>query len=73
MTVRCQITAVSRQADTIAAQYEILGWRAHVTNVPSTQLTQAHAILTYRDEWLVEQEVVEHEPLVDEAEAFVSR
>jgi transposase len=54
VTVRYQITAVSRQADAIAAQQETLGWRAYVTNAPSTQLTLADAVLTYRDEWLIE-------------------
>jgi transposase len=54
VTVRYQITAVSRHADVIAAQQATLGWRAYVTNAPSTQLTLADAVLTYRDEWLIE-------------------
>jgi transposase len=54
VTVRYQISAVSRQADAIAAQEETLGWRAYVTNAPTTQLTLADAVLTYRDEWLIE-------------------
>ena len=36
VTVRYQITAVSRQADAIAAQAETLGWRAYVTNAPAS-------------------------------------
>jgi transposase len=54
VTVRYQITAVSRQAAALAAQQETLGWRAYVTNAPVTQLTLADAILTYRDEWVIE-------------------
>ena len=54
VTVRYQLTAVSRQADAIAAQQATLGWRAYVTNAPAPQLTLADAVLTYRDEWLIE-------------------
>ncbi|MCX6028570.1 MAG: IS1634 family transposase [Chloroflexi bacterium] len=54
VTVRYQITAVSRQADAMAAQQATLGWRAYVTNAPAPQLTLADAVLTYRDEWLIE-------------------
>ena len=31
-----------------------MGWRAYVTNAPAAQLTLADAVLTYRDEWLIE-------------------
>ena len=54
VTVRYQITAVSRQEETIAARCQTLGWRAYVTNAPASQLTLAQAVLTYRDEWLIE-------------------
>ena len=54
VTVRYPITAVSQPAAAIAAQQETLGWRAYVTNAPATQLTLADAVLTYRDEWLIE-------------------
>lgn len=54
VTVRYQITAVSRQEEAIATHCETLGWRAYVTNAPATQLTLEQAILTYRDEWLIE-------------------
>jgi transposase len=54
VTVRYQITAVRRQADAIAAQQAALGWRAYATNAPAAQLTLADAVLTYRDEWLIE-------------------
>lgn len=54
VTVRYQMTAVSRQADAIAAQEETLGWRAYVTNAPAARLSLADAVLTYRDEWIIE-------------------
>jgi len=54
VTVRYQLTAVSRHADAIAAQQATLGWRAYVTNAPATQLTLADAVLTYRAEWVIE-------------------
>lgn len=54
VTVRYQITTVNRQADAIAAQAETLGWRAYVTNAPAVRLSLADAVLTYRDEWLIE-------------------
>ena len=54
VTVRYQLTAVSRQAAAIAAEQATLGWRAYGTNAPATQLTLADAVLTYRDEWLIE-------------------
>lgn len=54
VTVRYQVTAVSRQEEAIAAHCETLGWRAYATNAPATQLTLEQAILTYRDEWLIE-------------------
>jgi transposase len=54
ITVRYQMTVVSRQAEALAAQQATLGWRAYVTNAPAAQLTLADAVLTYRDEWLIE-------------------
>ena len=54
VTVRYQITAVSRQADAIAAQAETLGWRAYVTNAPAARLSLADGVLIYRDEWIIE-------------------
>lgn len=54
VTVRYQITAVSRQADAITAHAETLGWRVYVTNAPAARLALADAVLTYRDEWLIE-------------------
>jgi transposase len=54
VTVRYQITAVSRQAEAIAALQTMLGWRAYVTDAPVDRLTLAQAVLTYREEWLIE-------------------
>jgi transposase len=54
LTVRYQITAASRQEEAIAAFQKTLGWRAYVSDVPAEQLTLEQAVLTYRDEWLIE-------------------
>ena len=52
--MRYQITAVSRQAEALAALQTMLGWRAYVTDAPVDRLTLAQAVLTYREEWLIE-------------------
>jgi transposase len=54
VTVRYQITAVNRQADAVAALQQTLGWRVYVTDAPPERLTLAQAVLTYRDEWVIE-------------------
>ena len=54
VTVRYQITAVTRQEEAIAALKKTFGWRAYVTDTPAEQLTLEQAVLTYRDEWLIE-------------------
>jgi len=54
VTVRYQITAVTRQAEAIAACQKTLGWRAYVSNAPAEQLSLEQAVLTYRDEWIIE-------------------
>ena len=54
VTMRCQITAVVRQEEAITALQKTFGWRAYVTNTPAEQLTLEQAVLTYRDEWLIE-------------------
>jgi transposase len=33
----------------------ILGWRVYVSNAPMEKLSWAQAVLTYRDQWIVEQ------------------
>jgi transposase len=54
VTVRYQITAVSRQAEAINAYRKTLGWRVFATNAPAEQLGLEQAVLAYRDEWLIE-------------------
>jgi transposase len=52
--VRYQITAVIRHEADITALKETFGWRAYATDLPAEDLTLEEAVLTYRDEWLVE-------------------
>ena len=54
VTVRYQMIAITRQEGAIAALQKTFGWRAYVTNAPAEQLTLEQAVLTYRDEWLIE-------------------
>lgn len=54
ITVRYQITAVTRQEEAITELRKTLGWRAYVSDAPAEQLTLEQAVLTYRNEWLVE-------------------
>lgn len=54
LTVRYQITAVTRQVDAIAEHQKTLGWRAYVSDAPTEQLSLEQAVLTYRDEWIIE-------------------
>jgi len=54
VTVRYQITAVTRQEEAIDAHQKTLGWRAYVSNASADQLDLEQAVLTYRDEWIVE-------------------
>ena len=54
VTVRYQMTAITRQEEAIATLQKTFGWRAYVTNAPAEQLTLEQAVLTYRDEWLIE-------------------
>jgi len=54
VTVRYQITAIVRQDEAISAIEKTFGWRVYVTNAPAEQLTLEQAVLTYRDEWLIE-------------------
>ena len=54
VTVRYQITAVIRQEEALAAHQKTLGWRAYVSNAPTEQLSLEQAVLTYRDEWIIE-------------------
>jgi|SRR5271157_1180318 len=54
VTVRNQITAITRQADAIAAYQKILGWRTYVSDASAKLLSLEQAVLTYRDEWIIE-------------------
>jgi transposase len=54
VTVRYQMTAIARQEEAIATLQKTFGWRAYVTDAPVEQLTLEQAVLTYRDEWLIE-------------------
>ena len=54
VTVRYQITAVVRQEEALVAHQKILGWRAYVSNAPADDLSLEQAVLTYRDEWIIE-------------------
>jgi transposase len=54
VTVRYQITSVVRQVEAITTIEKTFGWRAYVTNAPAEQLTLEQAVLTYREEWLIE-------------------
>lgn len=56
VTVRYQMTAITRQEEAIATLQKTFGWRAYVTNAPAEQLTLEQAVLTYRDEWLIERD-----------------
>jgi transposase len=54
VTVRYQMTAITRQEEAIAARQKTFGWRAYATDAPVAQLSLEQAVLTYRDEWLIE-------------------
>jgi len=54
VTVRYQITAVARQEEAIATLQKTFGWRVYATDAPAGRLTLEQAVLTYRDEWLIE-------------------
>jgi transposase len=51
---RYHITHIARQADTIAALSQRLGWKAFVTNAGQTRLSLHDAVLCYRNEYRVE-------------------
>lgn len=54
ITVRYQITAVIRQTEALAALTQTLGWRVYVTNTSVSELSLEQAVLTYRNEWIIE-------------------
>ena len=54
VSVRYQILTVSRQEAILAAHQKTLGWRVYVSDALATQLNLKQAVLTYRDEWIIE-------------------
>lgn len=52
--VRYQITAVSRNAEALAAQQTTLGWRAYATNAPGKRLSLSQGVQEYRQEYHIE-------------------
>ena len=54
VTFRYQMTSIVPQQEAIAALQKTFGWRAYVTDAPAEQLTLEQAVLTYREEWLIE-------------------
>jgi transposase len=54
VTFRYQMTAIVPQQEAIVALQKTFGWRAYVTDAPAEQLTLEQAVLTYREEWLIE-------------------
>lgn len=54
VTVRYQMLAVTRQEETLDVHRKTLGWRAYASNTPAEQLNLEQAVLTYRDEWIIE-------------------
>ena len=54
VSVRYQILTVTRQETALAAHQKTLGWRAYVSDAPAAQLNLRQAVLTYRDEWIIE-------------------
>jgi transposase len=54
--VRYQITEVDRQAATIEARRQRLGWRVQVTNSPKKRLSLVASVLSYRSGWCLERD-----------------
>jgi transposase len=54
VTLRYQMTAIVPRQEAIAALQKTFGWRTYVTDAPAEQLTLEQAVLTYREEWLIE-------------------
>jgi transposase len=51
---RSHITHIARQADTIAARSQRVGWKAFVTKAGHKRLSLQEAVLCYRNEYRVE-------------------
>ncbi len=52
---RYQIIKVNRHEIQIEAYQQDFGWRVYVSNAPVEKLSWEQAVLTYRDQWIVEQ------------------
>lgn len=52
--VRYQITSVVRKESAIAAAKQRMGWKAYVTNAPTTRLVLEEAVLCYRNQYRIE-------------------
>jgi transposase len=50
---RCQVTDVTIDMVAVESLIATYGWRAYATNAPE-EVTLEKAVLTYRDEWLIE-------------------
>jgi len=70
---RYHITHIARQADTIAALSQRLGWKAFVTNAGQTRLSLQDAVLCYRNEYRVERIFNRLKSRVHIAPLFVKR
>jgi transposase len=53
-SVRYQVTAVIRHEADITTLKDTFGWRAYATDLTAEHLTLEEAVLTYRDEWVIE-------------------
>jgi transposase len=51
---RYQITEVNTNETELSVQQETFGWRLYVSNATTERLSFEEAVLTYRDEWIVE-------------------
>lgn len=52
--VRCQITNIIRNEEAIESVKKTMGWRIYVTDTEPDRLSLEQAVLTYRNEWLIE-------------------
>jgi len=54
VSVRYQMLTVTRQEPALAAHKKTLGWRVYGSDAPAAQLGLKQAVLTYREEWIIE-------------------
>jgi transposase len=71
--VRYQITAITRQDESISALKQRFGWKAFVTNAPLQRLSLAEAVLCYRHEYRIERIFNRLKSRLQIAPLFVSR